>query len=269
MKKLLCSAIALALLLTACAQAPRPSPMPSPSEVATTTPSPAPTPSPEPTPYPRILQATWLEVDDSHRFWVEFKETDEPSPITENPVLGGSGRYIGLRVNFCETEVTWPEQSFLEGYDCQPYQLSFSAGDWNFDGYTDLAFTNMAAGFRYHTSAFYFWDPETEQFVRDPYGLGQLNNPWRNPETQTIGSFETAAGGSEWYDFYHFQDGELRPLRKCSYAIDWDGTGLFIATVEDFTDGVGQIVFHAEGSNGSDDLYDEYRRWRDDLSYHG
>ena len=268
MKKLLLPAMLLAVLVGACVRAPES--LPSPGPTATAAPSPTPAPSLEPTPHPRTLQATWLEVDDSHRFWVELKETDEPSPITENPVLGWSGGYIGLRVNFCKSEVldVFPEQSFLEGYNCEPYQLSFFAEDWNFDGYTDLAFTNMAAGFRYHTFAFYFWDPETEQFVRDPYGLGELNNPWRDSETQTIGSFETAAGGSEWYGYYRFQNGELLPLRKCSYAIDWDDTGLFIATVEDFTDGVGQIVFYAE-DNGSNEVYEEYNRWRENLNYHG
>lgn len=255
----------LTVLVSACVRAPEP--LPSPGPTATAAPSPTPTASLEPTPHPRTLQATWLEVDDSHRFWVELKETDEPSPITENPVLGGSGGYSGLRVDFFETEVTSPEQSFLEGYDCEPYQLSFFAEDWNFDGYTDLAFTNMAAGFRYHTFAFYFWDPETEQFVRDPYGLGELNNPWRDPETQTIGSFETAAGGYEWYNRYHFQDGELLPLRKCCYYRDED-TGNDVYEVEDFTDGVGKIVYRAE-NDYSGEMQEEYLRWREDLNYHG
>lgn len=268
MRKILFPALLLAVILTACAhtQPPIPTATPEPTPTATATPSPSPTT--EATFVSRTLQATWLEVDETHRFFVRLNETTEPSPITENPVLGGTGRYAGLRVDFCDTEVTWPEQgfSFLEGYDCEPYQLSFFAGDWNFDGYNDLSFYNMTAGFRYHTAAFYFWDPEIEQFVRDPYSLGELNNPAHHPETQTITSFSSAAGGSDWYDYYHFQDGELLPLRKCSYVHDWD-VGRTITTVEDFTDGVGQIVFYDDG-NGPD-VYDEYRLWRDDLSYHG
>lgn len=248
MRKLLLPALLLTLLLTGCDHTPEPSPTPVPTDNA------------------RILQATWLEVDADHRFWVTLQETDEPSPISENP-FGLECEYTGLRVNFCDTEAglapSDPIRSFLDGYSCQPYELAFAIGDWNFDGYTDLAFTNLSAGPRYHTNSFYLWDPETEQFIHDPDGLSKLNNPYLHSDEQVITAFSSAAGGSDWYDYYRYQDGALCPVRKCAYVFDFD-TDRYTATVEDFTDGQPRTVFHSENANAD---WHTYNLFREDLSY--
>lgn len=264
MRKTLLLALALALLLTACA--PQPAPTPTPTLSPKATPTPTPTSTPTSTPEPLIFQAQWLEVDDDHRFWVALEETQEPSPITDNPLFSnGDFHYDGLRVNFYENGLHIdPVYSFLEGYDCQPYELEFFPGDWNFDGHTDLAFRNMSYGFRYQTYAFYLWDPEAEQFRQNPDGLAALNNPALHPEEEVITSFSSAAGGSDWYEYYRYEDGKLTPVRQCSYALQWDSWG-YTAKVEDFIDGEWRTVFQ------EDDCQDtaEYDLWRNDINYHG
>lgn len=263
MRKSFLPALAFVLLLAAC----RPTPAPTPTSTSTPTATPTPTPSPSPTFEPLVLQAQWLEVDGDHRFWVTLETTEEPSPITENPFFGGEGRYQGLRVNFNECELVGltPVYSFLEGYDCQPYELEFFSGDWNFDGYTDLVFQNTCAGFRYHSFAFYLWDPETEQFRQNPDGLAALNNPVLHPEERVITSFSSAAGGFEWYDYYRYEGGKLTPARQCAFAYDPDA-GIYAFTVEDFVDGEWKTVFRQEDTDGGQD---EYRLWRNDINYHG
>lgn len=263
MRKNIFLALAFVLLFAGCCSQPVPAPTPTPSP----TPAPTPTPSPSPTFEPRVLQAEWLEVDDEHRFWVTLEETQEPSPITEDPFSGGEGRYQGLRVNFNECELVGPTPvySFLEGYHCQPYELEFYIGDWNFDGYTDLAFYNAYAGFRYHTLAFYLWDPEAETFRQNPDGLDMLNNPTLHPEEQVITSYSSAAGGSDWYEYYRYENGVLTPVRQCSYTLEWDSWA-YTAEVEDWIDGEWQTVFYSE--NGDED-WDEYSLWRNNINYHG
>lgn len=263
MRKTLLLASAFALLLSACCPQPAPAPTPTPTPTPTATPSPSPTPAFE----PRILQAQWLEVDDSHHFWVALEETQEPAPITKDPLLPeGNADCTGLRVNFYENEMAFdPVYSFLEGYNCQPYQLEFFSSDWNFDGYTDLAFRNMSYGFRYQSYAFYLWDPETETFRQNPDGLNELNNPALHPQEGSITSFSSAAGGSDWYDYYRYEDGKLTPARRCAFAYDWDA-GYFAVTVEDFVDGEWETVFQEENHDGDQN---EYRLWRNDINYHG
>lgn len=263
MRKTLLLASAFALLLAACCPQPAPAPTPTPTPTPTATPSPSPTPAFE----PRILQAQWLEVDDSHHFWVALEETQEPAPITKDPLLPeGNANCTGLRVNFYENEMAFdPVYSFLEGYNCQPYQLEFFSSDWNFDGYTDLAFRNMSYGFRYQSYAFYLWDPETETFRQNPDGLNELNNPALHPEEGVITSFSSAAGGFEWYDYYRYEGGKLTPARQCAFAYDPDA-GVYVFTVEDFVDGEWKTVFRQEDTDGGQD---EYRLWRNDINYHG
>ncbi len=195
--------LALLLLLAGCA------PQGGPSPTATTTP--AVTSAPTPTQEPRALQSTWLEVDETHRFWVELQKTDEPSPITEAFIDNGS-TFDGLRVNIYAGQ-TEPEpiQSFLTGYNCRPGSLEFSIGDWNFDGYNDLAFTNVVIGSRCHACDFYIWDPDTRQLVHDPYGLGELNYPELHSESQVVTSLFPITGGSETYRHYRYEDGWLFP----------------------------------------------------------
>lgn len=257
MKKLLLSAVLSAVLVSACARAPEPLP------------SPSPTASPTPTPHPRTLQATWLEVDDTHRFWVELKETDEPSPITKNAFLDNGSTYTGLRVDIYERpEDEEPVQSFLTGYNCRRASLGFDFRDWNFDGYTDLAFKNLVIGSRCRGLDFYLWDPEAQVFVPDPYGLNTLNHPELHPEEQVITSLWPINGGSETYRHYRYRDGKLTLTRECQKVLNFESE-TYSYSVEEWVDGNWQTVF--DGTEDPDAVYssiaDEYLNWRDQFDY--
>lgn len=267
MKKLLLSAVLSAVLVSACARAPEP--LPSPSPTATAAPSQTPTASPAPTPHPRTLQATWLEVDDTHRFWVELKETDEPSPITKNAFLDNGSTYTGLRVDIYERpEDEEPVQSFLTGYNCRRASLGFDFRDWNFDGYTDLAFKNLVIGSRCRGLDFYLWDPEAQVFVPDPYGLNTLNHPELHPEEQVITSLWPINGGSETYRHYRYRDGKLTLTRECQKVLNFESE-TYSYSVEEWVDGNWQTVF--DGTEDPDAVYssiaDEYLNWRDQFDY--
>ncbi len=254
MKKLLLPALLL-LCLAACARSPGTAP--------TDTPTPVPTVDPSP------LQATWLEVDEAHRFWVELNETDEPSPITEAPIDNGS-TYTGLRVDIYEgQEDARPIQSFLTGYNCHPASMQFSLSDWDFDGHIDLAFTNAVIGSRYYGMDFYLWDPEAQAFIPDPYGLGELNYPTLYPEEQVITDLWPITGGSETYRHYHYEDGKLTLTRECQKLLGFENleTGIYSYSVEGVADGTWQTLFQGEGGHDSPS-FDEYYRWRDLFRYH-
>lgn len=266
MREILFPALLLAVILTACAhtQPPIPTATPEPTPTATATPTPTPTPTSE----PRALQSAWLEVDKNHRFWVELQKTDEPSPITEAFIHNGS-TYDGLRVNiYADQDEPEPIQSFLSGYNCHPRSLEFSIGDWNFDGYNDLAFTNAVIGSRCYACDFYIWDPDTRQLVHDPYGLGDLNYPELYPESQVITSLFPINGGSETYRHYRYEDGKLTLTRECQRILNFESE-TYTYSVEGLMNGSWKTLFQGEGD--PDDITDraasEYQDWRDEFDY--
>lgn len=259
MRKFVPLALALAFVLGGCGPHSEPAPSPEPSPALTVTPTPDLT--------SRTLQATWLEVDEDRRFWVELRETDEPSPITDPPFVDNGSAYIGLRVDIYNSqEDREPVQSFLTGYDCEPGSLAFSPGDWDFDGYNDLAFTNTVVGSRCSACDFYLWDPGAEQFIPDPYGLNELNYPNFYPKDQVITSFYPITGDSETYRHYRYEDGELVLSRECQKLLDFE-TGIYSYSVEGLVDGTWQTLFQGEGDHDSPD-YDEYYRWLYLFRYH-
>lgn len=250
MKKLLLPALLL-LCLAACARSPETAPADPPTPVPTVDPSP--------------LQATWLKVDEAHRFWVELNETDEPSPITEAPIHNGS-TYTGLRVDIYEgQEDARPIQSFLTGYNCRRASLQFSLSDWDLDGHIDLAFTNAVIGSRYHGMDFYLWDPEAQAFIPDPYGLCELNYPELYPEEQVITSLWPITGGSETYRHYRYEAGKLTLTRECQKLLDPE-SGVYSFSVKEPADGGLQTVFQ-ETRDQDDTSLGEYTLWRDQFDY--
>lgn len=123
---------------------------------------PVPSPFPESTSAPEPVSTLELDLGEGLRsFWVELARPGEPGE---------------LRVDVYKAQGDpEPFQSFTEW--SPKYQLTeLKAEDVDFDGWTDFYFVVNTGTRGSEYSAYYVWDPETEQFAPDPYGLNEL--PW-------------------------------------------------------------------------------------------
>lgn len=274
-------AVGLGVLLCGCgAVTESPAPAVTPTPEAVITPVPEPAPSPEPTPMLDLPDGT-VVLDGK-----EYHYNPDSASHDTYEIDVGDGEHIfrveavsaGLWANeFCrdltlslyEGDNWKPTQVIETDVGVWPESFEFCVEDLNFDGYMDFYYLySQGTHNRYY--AYYVWDKETEQFVEDPYGLSELENPTFDPEQKAVVSWYRSSiwGGKQSY--YRYMDGQLTCVRVCGYPYE-HGPESATLYVKDLVDGELKTVF--EVTRASDTEFteaeeEEYLRWHD-LDYHG
>lgn len=285
--RVFCLAMGLLLLLCGCSPvagqvSPTPTaevtPSPTPAPVPTDTPAPEFTP--EPTPMLDLPDGT-VSLDGR-----EYHYNPDSASHDTYEIDVGDGEHV-FRLEAVSAGL-WPYDftrdltlSFYEGKSWKPVQvIETDVGVWpqyfelcvediNFDGYMDFYYLySQGTHNRYY--AYYVWDKETEQFVEDPYGLSEFENPYFNHEINAVESWYRTSiwGGS--HSYYRYLDGQLICVRVCAYSYEHDPESATLR-VKDLVDGELKTVF--EVTRASDQEFteaeeEEYSRWYD-LDYHG
>ena len=245
-------ALSALLLLAGCrAQPPAPTPTPEPATVETF----CSTPTPDPTHEPVNIE---VDVGDGeHTFWVEPVRPGEPGEVQVN---------IYQQKNDSQLFQCFAEWS--PDYEI----IGLMAEDVNFDGYMDFQVHLVTGTWGGQWSAYYIWNAEQEQFVRDPYGLEDLPLPKFDPEKQIIETWSHSASNYT-IEFYRYLDGKLTCVRRLrnreNYTDDFTAT----LTVEEYDRETGALeeVYREEQAEIGGVTYattDEFRRWHD-IDYPG
>lgn len=174
-----------------------------------------------------------------------------------------------LTLSFYEGESRNPLQVIETDVGVWPQSFELCVEDIDFDGYMDFYYLySQGTHNRYYS--YYVWDKETEQFIHDPYGLGELENPSFDHEMNAVESWYRTSiwGGS--FSWYRYIDGELTLVRVCAYPYEHAPESATLR-VKDLVDGELKTVF--EVTRPSDTEFteaenQEFKRWYD-LNYHG
>lgn len=170
---------------------------------------PAPTPTPEPTPVPEVSGApeaasVGIEVDigdGAHTFWVELAEAE-----------------VGKTVNiYREKGDPKPLQSFTDEEALLDLEMAeLTAEDVNFDSYMDFHYCTSTGYALVSHSSYYVWDPNTEQFQADPYGLNKLSAAEFLPYSGEISSLSQGPMG-RLITSYQYEGDNLSQVEECFF----------------------------------------------------
>ncbi len=196
-----------------------------------------------------------MKADDTHTFWVEVVDMGTPSY---------EGTSLAINV-YRNREDTQPLQTFEETlYEVRP---EVSLADVDFDG--DMDFSVLLHHYRStRWSAYYIWNGE--RFVKDPYGLNDLNWAEFDQESKTItAGIWSVMSGNSWY--YRYEGKDLICIRTLAWGYN-TGTEKMDLRVTDGWDGELTVVYDyaapmdelAEDRVGTE----EFLRWYD-ISYRG
>lgn len=265
-------AAGLAVLLCGCgATVEKASPAPTP----TLTPEVTVTPTPEPTPMPDgtvVLDGKEYHYnpDSASHDTYEINVGDGEHIFRLEAV--SEGKWSETRdytLSFYEREKEKPCQVIVTDIVVWPQYFDFRIEDIDFDGCMDFYYL-WSEGTHNRYYSYYVWDKETEQFIYDPYGLGELENPTFDPEQKAVVSWYRTSiwGGKQSY--YRYMDGQLTCVRVCGYPYEHEPESASLY-VKDLVDGELKTVF--EVTRASDTEFteaeeEEYSSWHD-LDYHG
>lgn len=196
-----------------------------------------------------------MKADDTHTFWVEVVDIGTPSY---------EGTSLAVNV-YRNREDIQPLQTFEETFNEVWPEVSLA--DVDFDG--DMDFSVLLHHYRStRWSAYYIWNGE--RFVKDPYGLNDLNWAGFDPESKTItaGIWSVMSGHT---GYYRYEGKDLICIRTLAWSYN-TGTEKMDLRVTDGWDGERTVVYDyaapmdelAEDKVGTE----EFLRW-DDISYRG
>lgn len=208
----------------------------------------------------KAYTARRIKVDEDHVFWVE---------ITQREELEGEESGTPILVSIYEESNGELKQSFEDEVwlgSATPREV-----DVNFDGCMDFEYGSWIAASS-GGSAYYVWDKETEQFVRDPYGLEDLDMPSFDQERQVIETWNHS-GCSYTIEFYRYLDGKLTCVRRLENRDNNSDDFTATLTVENYDEKTGTLkeVYRKENAEIGGVTYastEEFERWHD-LDYPG
>ena len=259
----------LAALLCGCAQREA---IQTPESLSTTTPTPESAPPPAPVSivdawgFPRVVPDSasvhTLSMGKGG-FWVEAVSQG----LWENEFC----RDLTLSFYRAEDEEE-PFQVIETEVAVWPNYFEICAEDIDFDGYLDLYY-KYSEGTHNRYYVYYVWDPEMERFVEDPYGLSEFENPAFDQEAKAVVTWYRTSIWGGHFTYYRYLNGELLPVRRCSYPYIYEGADLVSKKlwVEDYENGAWKTVFQIERfgeEEFTDEENDAFTRWYD-LDYHG
>ncbi len=282
-----CLAVGLCLTLCGCgpttaqeSSAPTAEATPFPLPEHTPTPEPIPTPEPEPTPMLDLPQGT-VVLDGK-----EYHYNPESASHDTYTIDVGDGEHV-FRLEAVSAGL-WPYDftrdltlTFYEGKSRKPIQvIETDIGVWpeyfklyvedlDFDGCMDFYYL-YSEGTHNRYYAYYIWDKEAEQFIEDPYGLSELENPTFDHEINAVESWYRTSiwGGS--FSWYQYINGELTCVRVCGYPYEHNPESATLYA-KDLVDGELKTVFevtHTSDTEFTEAEQEEFLRWYD-LDYHG
>lgn len=168
-----------------------------------------PMPTPEPTPVPEVSGAleaasVGIEVDigdGAHAFWVELAEAE-----------------VGKTVNiYREKGDPKPFQSFTDEEAMLDLEMAeLTAEDVNFDGCMDFHYCTGTGYALVSHSSYYVWDPNTEQFQADPYGLNELSTAEFLPYSGEVSSLSQGPMG-RLITSYQYEGDTLIRVGECFF----------------------------------------------------
>lgn len=100
-------------------------------------------------------------------------------------------------------------------------QFTVEIIDMDFDGYQDIdIFTGFGGNWK-QNHIYIMWNPDTESFVGDAYGLAALGLPKFDADNKLVYSMDRASAADHWYYTHQYIEGELVTIEEVSDNCVW------------------------------------------------